>query len=213
MEKVKYSGECELKTRTAYQQGCFFPTMLRIQEVCCEHKTDGHYPVRCFTHYDYFIMDDEQRLKWELEERYENLGETNIHCLCHIVQTIPIGVSSKPIRERVYNFCKFISDYSEIDDESISKIQKQFIPGELVFVLKDDSLTIGVIITNSVDSMSYPMLMLDVDGECHEEQVPISRVLKYRDILEHIDVETVYKLKKQLYKLNDVPADTKIPIW
>lgn len=213
MEKVKYSGECELKTRTAYQQGCFFPTMLRIQEVCCERNTDGHYPVRCFTHYDYFIMDDEQCLKWELEERYENLGETNIHCLCHIVQTIPIGVSSKPIRERVYNFCKFISDYSEIEDESTSKIQKQFIPGELVFVLKDDSLTIGVVITNSVDSMSYPMLMLDVDGECHEEQVPISRVLKYRDILEHIDVEAAYKLKKQLYNLNDAPADTKIPIW
>lgn len=213
MEKIKYSGECELKTRTAYQQGCFFPTMLRIQEVCCERNTDGHYPVRCFTHYDYFIMDDEQRLKWELEERYENLGETNIHCLCHIVQTIPIGVSSKPIRERVYNFCKFISDYSEIEDESISKIQKQFIPGELVFVLKDDSLTIGVIITNSVDSMSYPMLVLDVDGECHEEQVPISRVLKYRDILEHIDVEDAYKLKKQLYNLNDAPADSKIPIW
>lgn len=213
MEKIKYSGECELKTRTAYQQGCFFPTMLRIQEVCCERNTDGHYPVRCFTHYDYFIMDDEQRLKWELEERYENLGETNIHCLCHIVQTIPIGVSSKPIRERVYNFCKFISDYSEIEDESISKIQKRFIPGELVFVLKDDSLTIGVVITNSVDSMSYPMLVLDVDGECHEEQVPISRVLKYRDILEHIDVEAAYKLKEQLYKLNDAPADTKIPIW
>ena len=213
MAKVKYSGECELKTRTAYQQGCFFPTMLRIQEVCCERNTDGHYPVRCFTHYDYFIMDDEQRLKWELEERYENLGETNIHCLCHIVQTIPIGVSSKPIRERVYNFCKFISDYSEIDDESISKIQKQFIPGELVFVLKDDSLTIGVIITNSVNSMSYPMLVLDVDGECHEEQVPISRVLKYSDILEYIDVEAAYKLKKQLYNLNDAPADTKIPMW
>ena len=213
MEKIKYSGECELKTRTAYQQGCFFPTMLRIQEVCCERNTDGHYPVRCFTHYDYFIMDDEQRLKWELEERYENLGETNIHCLCHIVQTIPIGVSSKPIRERVYNFCKFISDYSEIEDESISKIQKQFIPGELGFVLKDDSLTIGVVITNSVDSMSYPMLVLDVDGKCHEEQVPISRVLKYRDILEHIDVEDAYKQKKQLYNLNDAPADSKIPIW
>lgn len=213
MEKVIYSGECELKTRTAYQQGCFFPTMLRIQEVCCERNTDGHYPVRCFTHYDYFIMDDEQRLKWELEERYENLGETYIHCLCHIVQTIPIYVSSKPIRERIYNFCKFISDYSEIEDESISKIQKQFIPGELVFVLKDDSLTIGVIITNSVDSMSYPMLVLNVDGECHEEQVTISRVLKYRDILEHIDVEDAYKLKKQLYKLNEAPADSKIPIW
>ena len=62
MEKVKYSGECELKTRTAYQQGCFFPTMLRIQEVCCERNTDGHYPVRCFTHYDYFIMDESTSL-------------------------------------------------------------------------------------------------------------------------------------------------------
>ena len=213
MEKVKYSGECELQTRTAYQQGCFFPTMLRIQEVCCERNTDGHYPVRCFTHYDYFIMDDEQRLKRELEERYENLGETNIHYLCHIVQTIPIGVSSKPIRERVYNFGGSISDYSEIEDESIPEVRKQFIRGELVFVLKDDSLTVGVIRTNSVDSISYPMLVLGMDGECHEEQVPISRVLEYRDILEHIDVETVYKLKKQLYKLNDVPADTKIPIW
>ena len=213
MEKVKYSGECELKTRTAYQQGCFFPTMLRIQEVCCERNPDGHYPVRCFTHYDYFIMDDEQRLKRELEERYENLGETNIHYLCHIVQTIPIGVSSKPIRERVYNFGGSISDYSEIEDESIPEVRKQFIRGELVFVLKDDSLTVGVIRTNSVDSISYPMLVLGMDGECHEEQVPISRVLEYRDILEHIDVETVYKLKKQLYKLNDVPADTKIPIW
>ena len=213
MEKVKYSGECELKTRTAYQQGCFFPTMLRIQEVCCERNTDGHYPVRCFTHYDYFIMDDEQRLKRELEERYENLGETNIHYLCHIVQTIPIGVSSKPIRERVYNFGGSISDYSEIEDESIPEVRKQFIRGELVFVLKDDSLTVGVIRTNSVDSISYPMLVLGMDGECHEEQVPISRVLEYRDILEHINVETVYKLKKQLYKLNDVPADTRIPIW
>lgn len=213
MEKVKYSGECELKTRTAYQQGCFFPTMLRIQEVCCECNTDGHYPVRCFTHYDYFIMDDEQRLKRELEERYENLGETNIHYLCHIVQTIPIGVSSKPIRERVYNFGRSISDYSEIEDESIPEVRKQFIQGELVFVLKDDSLTVGIIRTNSVDSISYPMLVLGMDGECHEEQVPISRVLEYRDILEHIDIETVYKLKKQLYKLNDVPADTKIPIW
>lgn len=213
MRKTIYSGECELKTRTAYQQGCFFPTMLRIQEVCYERNTDGHYPVRCFTHYDYFIMDDEQRLKWELEERCENLGETNIHCLCHIVQTIPIGVRSKPIRERVYNISRFISDYSEIEDESISEIKKQFIPGELVFVLKDDSLTVGVIKTNSVDSMSYPMLVLGVDGECHEEQVPISRVLEYRDILEHIDVEAAYKLKKQLYKLCEAPADTNLPIW
>ena len=63
-------------------------------------------------------------------------------------------------------------------------------------MLKDDSLTIGVIIINSVDSMSYPMLMLDVDDVCHEEQVPISRVLKYSDILEHIDVEAAYKLQK-----------------
>ena len=91
MEKIKYSGECELKTRTAYQQGCFFPTMLRIQEVCYERNTDNHYSIKCLTHYDYFIM----------------------------------------------------------------------------------------------------------DGECHEEQVSISRVLKYHDILEHIDIETAYKLKNK----------------
>lgn len=197
MEKVKYSGECELKTRTAYQQGCFFPTMLRIQEVCCERNTDGHYPVRCFTHYDYFIMDDEQRLERELYERYECLEEVDLHGLCHIVQTIPLYVSSKPIRERVYKFGRCISDYCEIEDESISEIQKQFIHGELVFVLKDDSLTVGVIRTNSVDSMSYQILVLGMDGECHEEQVSISRVLKYHDILEHIDIEAACKLKNK----------------
>lgn len=59
MEKVKYSGACKLKTRTAYQQGCFFPTMLRIQEVCYERNTDNHYSIKCLTHYDYFIMDGE----------------------------------------------------------------------------------------------------------------------------------------------------------
>lgn len=64
-----------------------------------------------------------------------------------------------------------------------------------MFVLKDDSLTVGVIRTNSVDSMSYQILVLGMDGECHEEQVPISRVLKYHDILEHI--ETACKLKNK----------------
>lgn len=114
MEKVIYSGTCKLKTRKAYQQGCFFPTMLRIQEVCYERNTDNHYPIKCFTHYDYFIMDDEQRLERELNERYECLEEVDLHGLCHIVQTIPLYVSSKPIRERVYKFGRFdvVSDVS-----------------------------------------------------------------------------------------------------
>ena len=67
----------------------------------------------------------------------------------------------------------------------------------MVFVLKDDSLTVGVIITNSVDSMSYQILVLGMDDECHEEQVPISRELKYHDILEHIDIETACKLENK----------------
>ena len=41
--------------------------------------------------------------------------------------------------------------------------------------------------------------------------MPISRVLKYHDIFEHIDVDTAYKLKKQLYKLSNTPAN--VPIW
>lgn len=140
-------------------------------------------------------MDDEQRLERELYERYECLEEVDLHGLCHIVQTIPLYVSSKPIMERVYKFGRCISDYCEIEDESISEIQKQFIHGELVFVLKDDNLTVGVIRTNSVDSMSYQILVLGMDGECHEEQVSISQVLKYHDILEHI--ETACKLKNK----------------
>ena len=107
MEKVKYSGECELKTRKAYQQGCLFPTMLRIQEVCYERNTDKHYPVKHFTHHDYFIMDDEQRLERKLNERHNCLEEVDLHGLCHIVQTIPLYISSKPIRERVYKFGRF----------------------------------------------------------------------------------------------------------
>ena len=88
--------------------------MRRIQEVCYERNTDNHYPIKYFTHYDYFIMDDEQRLERELNERYECLEEVDLHSLCHIVQTIPLYISSKPIRERVYKFGRFdvVSDVS-----------------------------------------------------------------------------------------------------
>ena len=213
MEKAFYSGDCELKTRTVYQQGCYFPTMLHIQELCCKRVKEGHYPVMLYTNYDFFIMDDEQRLKSELEERYVCIGETDNHLLCHLVQTVPLFVCSKPIRERVYKGGEFISDYSTIDDEFISDNQKQFIPGELVFVLKEDSLTVGVITTCSVNSKSYQLLVIGADRECQEVLEPISRVLKYRDMLEHIDVATVYKLKKQLYQLNDAPTDAAIPMW
>ena len=59
--------------------------------------------------------------------------------------------------------------------------------------------------------MSYQILVLGMDDECHEEQVSISRVLKYRDILEYIDIETACKLKNK-YNYMTYPKTVKLPI-
>ena len=216
MEKAKYTKECELKTRTVYQQGCYFPTMLHIREICCESKPNGLYPVKCYTNYDFYIMDNEQRLEQELEERFDCLGEIDTHYLCHIVQTIPLSlyIDSQPLRERVYNFRKkVIGEYSEIDGESIYDNRDRFVQGELVFVLKEDSLTVGVVITNTIEDQTCKLWVIGNNGECYIEQVLVSRILKYRDILERIEVETAYKLKKQLYNLDVPSVHTDQPIW
>lgn len=214
MEKAKYTKECELKTRTVYQQGCYFPTMLHIQEICFESRPIGQYPVKCYTNDDFYIMDDDQRLEQELEERFDCLGEIDTHYLCHIVQTIPLYIDSQPLRERVYNFRKkVIGEYSEIDGESIYDNRDRFVQGELVFVLKEDSLTVGVVITNTIEDQTCKLWVIGDNRECYIEQVVVSRILKYRDILGHIKVETAYMLKKHLYNLGNSSVGTDEPIW
>jgi hypothetical protein len=159
-------------------------------------------------------MDNEQRLEQELEERFDCLGEIDTHYLCHIVQTIPLYIDSQPLRERVYNFIKkVVGEYSEIDGESIYDNRDRFVQGELVFVLKEDSLTVGVVITKTIEDQTCKLWVIGNNGECYIEQVLVSRILKYRDILEHIEVETAYKLKKKLYNLDVPSVHTDQPIW
>lgn len=213
MKKAKYSGECELKTRAAYLQGCNFPTMLRIQEICCKSKPNGEYPIKCFVNCDYYIMDDEQCLERELDERYDCLGEVNVHFLCHIVQTIPLYVSSRPLRERVYKFGEVVSEISEIEGEYTIDNNNRFIQGELAFVLKEDCLTVGVVVACSDDCNMCQLWVIGPEGKCVKDQVSVSRVLKYRDMLEHINVNIAYKLKKQLFNLAGDIDDTDYPIW
>ena len=175
-----------------------------------------------------FIFNDEQRLKRELNvlvyDRYELTLEKP---LCYIVQEIPmyyplISVYNEYVQERLYHgsrlvggqyYDKWADDDGEEktcewfacegEDESIANEFSELHickKGEIVQIVKDDSLTIGIVIEYCNDGC-YDVWLWNENQECSRDRIPVSRVLYdiyFADETEVPDKEIKEELKKKL---------------
>lgn len=201
MGKIKYIIK-EGEQRRRYIPGLYFPSILKIIEPELQKNNENAYPIPLKCKTVQFIFNDEKRLKLELEEladfRYElNMGNS----LCYIVQEIPMYCPLNPkeyIQERLYRgiylmggqyYDKWANDDSEEktcewyacegEDESIANEFAELhrcTKGEIVQIVKDDCLTLGIVIDYSNDG-SYDMWVWNDMQECVRERIPVSRVL------------------------------------
>ena len=157
-------------------------------------------PIKC--NLEEYMCNDEQHLQWRLEEfsewRYEDNED---YALCYIVQEIPMYYSVRPgkyIQERIYRHSILLGGIyrdmwaKEGEDDGICEwtvcegeddiIANKFAElrrckkGEIVNVVYDDSMTIGIIIDYCNDGC-YDMWVWNEKQECSRERVPVSRVL------------------------------------
>lgn len=170
------------------------------------------------------MYNDEQRLQWRLEEfsewRYNDDGDW---ALCYIVQEIPMYYPTRPgkyIQERLYRhsillggiYCDKLDEVGngiyewsacEGEDEVIAnKFAELHIStkGEIVQIVKDDSLTIGIVVDYCHDRF-YDMWVWNKNQECSRERIPVSKVLYglyFADETEIPDEEIRKELKKKL---------------
>ncbi len=201
MEKVKYSGECELKTRTASIAGESHPTLLRVAELCYEY--DCNFPQSLRSRSEVFLLDNENMLMNHLKERGEFLIEQGEDNFCFIVQTFPLNMPLLTLRERVIDMSETLTDVGIIEQGAIAK---RFERGEVVVVLWDDYVTLGVIACPDATDSSYEVIILDKHGACKQELAPASRVVKRSDWLQSWDLALVYKLKKTLFSICEDPS-------
>lgn len=225
--KIKYiikDGE----QRSRYIIGLYFPSILKIIEPELQQENKGVYPIPLKCRTVQFVFNDEKRLKRVFEELiYDRYELTLQEPLCYIVQEIPMYCSLNPneyVQERVYRgvhlvggqyYDKWVNDEGEEktcewfvcegEDESIAKEfagLHRCTKGEIVQVVKDDHLTVGIVIDYCNDG-SYDMWIWNGNQECIIERVPSSRVLYagFKNIsfkTESISNEIVEALKKKL---------------
>ena len=85
-------------------------------------------------------------------------------------------------------------------DEDITNGIYKCTKGEIVLILKDDSLTIGIVVDYCHDGF-YDMWVWNENQVCSRERIPLSRVLYglyFADETEIPDVEIRKELKKKL---------------
>ena len=212
--------------RQRYLQGCYFSSMFKIMEMELRPDSLKKYPMPIKCNLEEFMYNDEQRLQWRLEEfsewRYDDDGDW---ALCYIVQEIPMYYPTRPgkyIQERIYRhsillggvYCDMLTDEDnensiyewsacEGEDEVIAnKFAELHIctKGEIVQIVKDDSLTIGIVVDYCHDGF-YDMWVWNENQECSRERIPVSRVLcelYFAHETEIPDEEIRKELKKKL---------------
>ena len=203
MQSIRYvKKEDEENKRIRYIQGCYFPSMFKIMEMELCPTSSKKYPIPIKCNFEEFIYNNEQRLQWRLVEfsdwRYDTGQDW---ALCYIVQEIPMyypTVPGKYIQERIYQHdilvggiycdtwakegegndsCEWTA--CEGEDELIAhKFSELHIckKGEIVQIVKDNSLTIGIVIEYCNDG-SYDMWVWNDNQKCSKERIPVSRVL------------------------------------
>ena len=181
-------------------------------------------PIKCIL--EEFIYNDEQRLQWRLEEYSESRYENNEdYALCHIVQEIPMYYPTCPgkyVQERINRHSILLEgiyrdmwadtgsesgifEWSACEGED-KTITKKFLAlhqckkGEIVNVVNDECLTVGIIIDYCNDGC-YDMWLWNENQKCIRERVPVSRVLYgiyFVHETEVLDNEIKEELKKKL---------------
>ena len=201
MDKIKYIIR-EGEQRSRYITGLYFPSILKIIEPELMQENKGIYPIPLKCRAIQFIFNDEKRLKQDFKElAYDRYELTMEEPLCYIVQEIPMYCSLNPmeyVQERLYSDMRLLGGQyydkwadadgeektcewfvCEGEDESIAKefaglhICKK---GEIVQIVKDDSLTIGIVI-EYCNNGSYDRWGWKDKQKCCRELVPSSRVL------------------------------------
>lgn len=221
MEKIKYT-----EGRRRYIPGVIFSSLFKITEIeLCSNASHKGYPIPIKRNLEELIYNEEQRLKWRLEEYNEDRYEDNEGwALCYIVQEIPMYVPTQPgkyIQERLYRhgallggiYCDMwakdkengICEWFACDGED-ETIAKEFVrlrkcdKGEIVQVVMDDCLTLGIIV-DYCDNGCYDMWVWREQQGCARVCVPSSRIL-YGIYIEHeaclCDDEIKDKLKNKL---------------
>ena len=227
MRRIIYiNDKYENGYRNRYLQGCTFPSMFKIMEMELCSNTPKRYPMHIKCNLEEFIFNDEQRLQWRLEEfcdwRYDTDGDW---ALCYIVQELPMYCQIRPgkyIQERIYRhsilvggiYCDMLADEEntngiyewsacEGEDEVIAKKFAELhkcTKGEIVEIVKDDSLTIGIVVDYCHDGF-YDMWVWNENQECRRERIPVSRVLYGLNLARETEIsdeEIRKELKKKL---------------
>lgn len=200
MNTIKYvTGQ---NKRVRYVPGQYFSSLFRIREMefCSENE---RYPIPIRIKDEILIPNDEQRLVEYIELLDDYRYDCGMDdALCYIVQEIPMYWPIRNgdyIQERIYCYGRLVGgQYSkkwvnrgEYDDgthkwfacegededvaEKFAKLHS-CIRGEVVYVVKDDSLTLGIVIDDSGNG-NYDMWLWNENQECSREQVSTSRVL------------------------------------
>ena len=227
MHRIIYTNnKYENGLRQRYLKGCYFPSIFKIMEMelCTDSPKRYPLPIKCEV--VEYMGNDEQMLQCTLEEfsewRYDDNGDWG---LCYIVQEKPWRFPISPnkfIQERIYRhsillggvYCDMWADEEntngiyewsacEGEDEVIAnKFAELHIctKGEIVQIVKDDSLTIGIVVDYCHDGF-YDMWVWDENQECSRERIPVSRVLYglyFADETEIPDEEIRKELKTKL---------------
>lgn len=192
-------------------------------ELCTD--SPKRYPMSIKCNLEEYMCNDEQRLQWRIEEYSEWRYEDNEdYALCYIVQEIPMYYSIRPgkyIQERIYRHSILLGGiYRDMwanpeNDNDISEwtacegedeiIANKFAElhrckkGEIVNIVYDDCLTIGIII--DYNDGIYDMWVWNEKQECSRDRIPVSRVI-YGHYFAHEtevdDNEIKEKLKQKL---------------
>ena len=227
MRRIIYTNDkYENGHRKRYLQGCTFPSMFKIMEMELRPDSPKRYPMPIKCNLEEFMYNDEKRLQWRLEEFSEwRYDEDRDWILCYIVQEIPMYYLTRPgkyIQERIYRhsillggvYCDMWADEDntngiyewsacEGEDEVIANNFAELhicTEGEIVQVVKDDSLTLGIVV-DYCHSGFYDMWVWDENQGCSRERIPVSRVLYglyFADETEIPDEEIRKELKKKL---------------
>lgn len=229
MRRIIYiNDKYENGYRNRYLQGCTFPSMFKIMEMELCPNTPKRYPMHIKCNLEEFIFNDEQRLQWRLEEFCDWRYDTDRDwALCYIVQELPMYCPIRPgkyIQERIYRhsilvggiYCDMLADEEntngiyewsacEGEDEVIAKKFAELhkcTKGEIVEIVKDDSLTIGIVVDYCHDGF-YDMWVWNENQECRRERIPVSRVLYGLNLARETEIsdeEIRKELKKKLLR-------------
>ena len=200
-DKIKYIvKEGEQRSRDLAYLG--FLSILKIIEPEVMQENIGLYPMPLKYKTVQYAFNDEKRLKKVLRELIYDRYELSLKkALCYIVQEIPMYCAITPneyVQERIYRgvhllggqyYDKWANDDGEEKtcewfacEGEDATIVAEFAAlhrcgqGEIVQVVKDDCLTVGIVV-NYCNDGCYDMWVWNEAQDCSRERIPASRIL------------------------------------